>query len=123
MEGRSEAWYWLYGSNILFARDESFGHPNLAVTWSLAIEEQFYLLWPLVVALYAAAARSDGWTCAVRLIVTALGLRTAITSLQDAPASTAGPAAVVVLSHRRAGRGRTCRPRDARRSDKPAAGY
>jgi peptidoglycan/LPS O-acetylase OafA/YrhL len=75
MEGRSEAWYWLYGSNVLFARDENFGHPNLAVTWSLAIEEQFYLVWPLIVAL--TSRRTLMWTCA-GLIVTALALRTAL---------------------------------------------
>ena len=80
MAGRSEAWYWLYGSNILFAKDQNFGHPNLAVTWSLAIEEQFYLVWPLVVAL--TSRRALKWTCG-GLIVSALGLRTALV-LQDA---------------------------------------
>lgn len=73
MAGRSEAWYWLYLPNILFARDSNFGHPNLAVTWSLAIEEQFYLLWPLVVAF--TSRRALGWTCG-GLIVIALALRT-----------------------------------------------
>jgi len=75
MAGRSEAWYWLYGSNILFSRDQNFGHPNLAVTWSLAIEEQFYLVWPLVVAI--TSRRTLMWTCA-GLIVTAFALRTAL---------------------------------------------
>jgi peptidoglycan/LPS O-acetylase OafA/YrhL len=75
MAGRSEAWYWLYGSNILFARDENFGHPNLAVTWSLAIEEQFYLVWPLVVAL--TSRRALMWTCG-GLIVTSFALRTSL---------------------------------------------
>ncbi|HUE86999.1 MAG TPA: acyltransferase [Vicinamibacterales bacterium] len=73
MAGRSEAWYWLYLPNVLFARDETFGHPNLAVTWSLAIEEQFYLLWPLVVAL--TSRRALAWTCG-GLIVAAFALRT-----------------------------------------------
>ena len=75
MAGRSEAWYWLYGSNILFARDENFGHPNLAVTWSLAIEEQFYLVWPLVVAL--TSRRTLIWVCG-GLIVAAFALRTVL---------------------------------------------
>lgn len=73
MENRSEAWYWLYLSNILFTLDEGFGHPNLAVTWSLAIEEQFYLVWPVVVALLG--RRSLMWTCGA-LVAIAPALRT-----------------------------------------------
>ena len=72
MADTSEAWYWLYGSNLLFARDANFGHPNLAVTWSLAIEEQFYIVWPAVVALMG--RRALAWTCG-SLILAAFGLR------------------------------------------------
>ena len=72
MAGTSETWYWLYGSNVLFARDENFGHPNLAVTWSLAIEEQFYIVWPAIVALMG--RRALAWTCGA-LILAAFGLR------------------------------------------------
>lgn len=47
MEGGG-LWYWLYASNIYTAvtgiQHRSFGH-----FWSLALEEQFYLLWPWVV--------------------------------------------------------------------------
>jgi len=44
----SQLWYWFYASNILFAwKGEGLG---LGVTWSLAVEEQFYLFWPIVVA-------------------------------------------------------------------------
>jgi peptidoglycan/LPS O-acetylase OafA/YrhL len=75
MSDTSEAWYWLYLSNVLFALKDGFGHPNLAVTWSLAIEEQFYLVWPVVVALLG--RRSLMWTC-VGLMAGALALRTAL---------------------------------------------
>jgi peptidoglycan/LPS O-acetylase OafA/YrhL len=78
MSETSEAWYWLYLSNVLFARDEGFGHPNLAVTWSLAIEEQFYLVWPAVVALLG--RRTLMWTCAA-LMATALGARAMLLGL------------------------------------------
>jgi peptidoglycan/LPS O-acetylase OafA/YrhL len=75
MADQSEAWYWLYLSNVVFARDESFGHPNLAVTWSLAIEEQFYLVWPVVVA--RLSRRPLMWTCG-GLTLTALALRASL---------------------------------------------
>ena len=44
-------YYWLYVSNFAIARAGKTRHGVLDVTWSLAIEEQFYLLWPAVVAL------------------------------------------------------------------------
>lgn len=41
-------WYYLtYSSNILFFRTANF-QGSLSPTWSLAVEEQFYLLWPLL---------------------------------------------------------------------------
>lgn len=38
-------WYVGYANNILFALKQSFLDRSLAVTWSLAVEEQFYLAW------------------------------------------------------------------------------
>ena len=46
-----QAWFWLYGANWLFAREAGFGHTSGGYFWSLAVEEQFYVLWPLVVYL------------------------------------------------------------------------
>ena len=45
----SPLWYWLYASNLLFALEGEWLIPILSITWSLAIEEQFYLVWPWVV--------------------------------------------------------------------------
>src|SRR5206468_181748 len=44
-----QAWFWLYAANWLFAREGSFGHTSGAYLWPLAVEEQFHIVWPLVV--------------------------------------------------------------------------
>lgn len=41
--------YFLFLQNVLMSVNHSFGADWLAVTWSLAIEEQFYLVLPLLV--------------------------------------------------------------------------
>lgn len=48
-------WYWFYLSNYPQGVVEQAGHPTdyiVHVSWSLAIEEQFYLFWPLLVYLF-----------------------------------------------------------------------
>jgi peptidoglycan/LPS O-acetylase OafA/YrhL len=46
----SSWWFWAYVPNFLYAKDGAFfGAIHLQATWSLGVEEQFYLLWPLVV--------------------------------------------------------------------------
>lgn len=51
-----QAWFWLYASNWLFALEGGFARTSGGYFWSLAVEEQFYLIWPFVV--YAMSSRS-----------------------------------------------------------------
>jgi peptidoglycan/LPS O-acetylase OafA/YrhL len=42
-------WFWFYLNNFATLIAGNWGHGILDVTWSLAIEEQFYVMWPWVV--------------------------------------------------------------------------
>jgi peptidoglycan/LPS O-acetylase OafA/YrhL len=67
----TQAWYWLHAANWLFAlRPEAYVGGTFHF-WSLGIEEQFYLLWPLVVW---SAGRRLPWVC-LALIIASFGLR------------------------------------------------
>jgi peptidoglycan/LPS O-acetylase OafA/YrhL len=45
-EVQHQPWFWLYGANYLWLTG-AFNPPEyLGITWSLAVEEQFYLVWP-----------------------------------------------------------------------------
>jgi peptidoglycan/LPS O-acetylase OafA/YrhL len=52
-----QAWAWLYGVNVYLAIHGAWGLSYLEHFWSLAVEEQFYLVWPLLVWLLAARPR------------------------------------------------------------------
>ena len=52
-----QAWAWLYAVNIYLAIHGGWVLSYIEHFWSLAVEEQFYLIWPLAVWLLAAKPR------------------------------------------------------------------
>jgi len=67
--------YWLYLTNFSIA-DRGMVHGWLDVAWSLAIEEQFYIVWAIVV--YFCAPRYLGILCVAMLIFGPLARTSAI---------------------------------------------
>ncbi len=86
---RDAAWYWLHLSNFSIARRGQFVHGIMDVSWSLAIEEQFYLLWPSAILLMP--PRAVRWSCVV-LIAASCASRALLT------ANSASPIAVYTLT-------------------------
>jgi peptidoglycan/LPS O-acetylase OafA/YrhL len=72
---RHQAWLWLYVSNAYLAVHRAWVLPYVGHFWSLAVEEQFYLLWPIVVLSFG--RRSLLGIC-VAVTVLALALRSAV---------------------------------------------
>jgi len=52
-----QSWAWLYAVNIYLAIHDGWVLSYIEHFWSLAVEEQFYLIWPLAVWLLAAKPR------------------------------------------------------------------
>ncbi len=46
---RHQGWAWSYGINLFIARRGEWALPYISHFWSLAVEEHFYLLWPVIV--------------------------------------------------------------------------
>jgi peptidoglycan/LPS O-acetylase OafA/YrhL len=58
--------YWLYLTNFAVAERDRFLHGVLDIAWSLAIEEQFYIVWAVVV--WLCPSRALGWMCGALVI-------------------------------------------------------
>ena len=89
-----EQWpYWTYLVNFAIADRGAFVHGVLDIAWSLAIEEQFYIIWAVVV-----------WALPVRLLGPACALMVVLAPTLRNLALNAGvePIAVYVLPHFRA---------------------
>ena len=71
----AQGWYWLHAANLLVARHGFTPLMHTGHFWSLAVEEQFYLAWPLVVALCSVDRLRRA---CVALIVGALAVRIAL---------------------------------------------
>jgi peptidoglycan/LPS O-acetylase OafA/YrhL len=70
-----QRWLWTYTCNVYMARAGSWALPYVSHFWSLAVEEHFYLLWPLVVLVFRRATLLR--ICAAGAVF-ALGLRCAL---------------------------------------------
>lgn len=70
-----EIWYWLFVSNFKMAMAGGPRHGIMDVTWSLAIEEQFYIVWPLLV--YTLTRRALARAC-IAMIAASFALRVAM---------------------------------------------
>ena len=57
-----QGWAWLYGVNVFSALRGDWALPFIDHFWSLAVEEHFYLVWPLVVWALAGRPRVLAWT-------------------------------------------------------------
>lgn len=67
-----QGWLWTYLTNVYVGREGAFSLPYVSHFWSLAVEEHFYLFWPLLVAYLS---RRGAMVACLALSALALGLR------------------------------------------------
>lgn len=70
-----QGWAWAYAINVHIAREGQWSLPYIGHFWSLAVEEHFYFLWPLIVWL---CDRERLLKVCVAFILGSLGLRMAM---------------------------------------------
>jgi peptidoglycan/LPS O-acetylase OafA/YrhL len=88
INGAGQLWYWLFLSNWSIALSKSgLKHGMIDLSWTLSIEEQFYLSWPLVVR----------WTSRRRLLQVCLGLVVVSLAVRAALVLSGAPALRVAL--------------------------
>ena len=63
---QEQAWYWTYLANVRMALDGWPAFHAIGHFWSLAVEEQFYMVWPL--AVFAVAGRRLRVLCIVLIV-------------------------------------------------------
>ena len=80
----NQAWLWSYLTNWLVARQGDFNKVTAGFLWSLAVEEQFYLVWPLLA--YLLSPRALGRVC-VAILVAGLPLRLALHAIGATPSA------------------------------------
>jgi peptidoglycan/LPS O-acetylase OafA/YrhL len=105
-------WLLSFQSSVLFAKTQSWGPPyQLAHLWTLSVQEQFYLLWPVIVLLVRKGALGL-WVAAIaatgpvfRVVMVMLGLDDtagAYTLLPSSATALCIGAAAAMLERRRA---------------------
>ncbi|HEV2844590.1 MAG TPA: acyltransferase, partial [Thermoanaerobaculia bacterium] len=71
-------WHWTYLSNVQIAREGWPDSGALGHFWSLAVEEQFYLFWPVAVLLLARRSLMAAcWVCLAGSLLLRVGLHLA----------------------------------------------
>ncbi len=63
----NQVWYWSYLTNWLCASKGDFNLVSAGYLWSLAVEEQFYMIWPFVV--YFLSRRTLRYVCVSLLLI------------------------------------------------------